>query len=592
LDALMHDAMSDTDPVTHALADGFRRSPIAMVVFSATGVIEHVNGAMARLVGVPADLLVGRTADSVVHPDDVDMIRLFAQFDSDREPVALDHRIIRSDGEVRWLRSTVVALPRAGTHSFFVQSVDHTTARRQDLHIRSIDPVTGLLSRDGLMSQLDDLLAAFPGRSTAPYVLFAVDIDDFRGVNDRLGPLAADRALYLVGACIRAALPVGVAVARVGADVFVALAPGMSTNEANTAMERLLAGLRASSIGLGLPVLGYKLGAVAVLGTDVDPAAAVRLVEEYARDRAASSESVVVEIASSRSPALGTAAGPQPAESSSAESYPGDSHPDASHQDATYQDATHPDATHEVSEWASAIESAIDDASYIAVGEPLRAMHDRLRPRQRFELFVRLVLAGDRWVSLPKFEPHAQRIGRAADVDRWMVTFAAGLLAANPSLELEVNVSRATLGDSSFVDHLAGAFRADLAGSARLLLAVTEHDVAADVRQALTFSEAVRALGVGICLDDHGSVADGVRYLSLIGARRVKLTGQYVRGAKQSSSDRAMVGVLARAARELGIEVAAPFVTDDAIYGILAAVGVDLAQGRLIGHAERLTLPV
>jgi EAL domain-containing protein (putative c-di-GMP-specific phosphodiesterase class I) len=53
-----------------------------------------------------------------------------------------------------------------------------------------------------------------------------------------------------------------------------------------------------------------------------------------------------------------------------------------------------------------------------------------------------------------------------------------------------------------------------------------------------------------------------------------------------------MVGVLARAARELGIEVAAPFVTDDAIYGILAAVGVDLAQGRLIGHAERLTLPV
>ena len=98
---------------------------------------------------------------------------------------------------------------------------------------------------------------------------------------------------------------------------------------------------------------------------------------------------------------------------------------------------------------------------------------------------------------------------------------------------------------------------------AHLLLAVTERDVADDVRQALTFSEAVRAIGVGICLDEHGSVADGVRYLSLIGAKRVKLTGQYVRGAKQSGSDRAMVGVLARAARELGIEVAAPFVTDD-----------------------------
>ena len=118
----------EIDPVTRALAGAFRRSPIAMVVFSATGVIEHVNDAMAREVGVPAELLVGRTADSVVHPDDVDMIARFAQLDSDREPVALDHRVIRSDGEVRWLRSTVVALEHGGTHSYFVQSVDHTTS--------------------------------------------------------------------------------------------------------------------------------------------------------------------------------------------------------------------------------------------------------------------------------------------------------------------------------------------------------------------------------------------------------------------------------------------------------------------------------
>ena len=71
----------------------------------------------------------------------------------------------------------------------------------------------------------------------------------------------------------------------------------------------------------------------------------------------------------------------------------------------------------------------------------------------------------------------------------------------------------------------------------------------------------------------------------------MKITGKYVRGAKQSGSDRAMVGVLARAAHELGIEVAAPFVTDDSIYAILGALGVDLAQGRLIGHAARLTPP-
>jgi PAS domain S-box-containing protein/diguanylate cyclase (GGDEF)-like protein len=545
------------DPVTLTLAGVFRRSPIGMVVLSAVGVVEHINDAMARLIGLPAELLVGRKADSVMHPDDVDMIGRFAQFDTDREPVELDHRIIRADGEVRWLRSNVVALECCGTPTFFVQSVDHTASRRRDIQLRSIDIVTGLLSADGLLSKFADLVAASPGRSIAPYALFAVDIDDFRGLNDRVGPVAADRALSLVGVCIRAAMPVGAHVARVGADVFVVFAPGMEVNEANVAVEQLLGGLKSSSNGFGLPLLGYKLGAVVVRGHGVDPAAAVRLAEQRAQDPAMTSDGVVVEIMSN-STALG---------SSGAESL-------------------------DMSEWASAIESAIEAGAYIAVGEPLHAMHDKLEPLQRFELFVRLVLPDHKWVSLPKFEPYAQRLGRGADVDRWMVTFAVGLLDANPNMELEVNVSRQTLGDPSFINHLADEVRTRRINPSHLLLAMTERDVADDVREALTFSEAVRAIGVGICLDEHGSVADGVRYLSLIGAKRVKLTSQYIRTAKQNSSDRAMVGILARAARELGIEVAAPFVTDDAIYATLGGVGVDLAQGRLIGHAARLTLPV
>ena len=96
--------------------------------------------------------------------------------------------------------------------------------------------------------------------------------------------------------------------ARVGADVFVALAPGMQAGEATLAVERLLGGLKASSIGLGLPVLGYKLGAVAVAGTDVDPAAAVRLVEQRAQDPATTSEGGAAEITSGSSALVSSAA--------------------------------------------------------------------------------------------------------------------------------------------------------------------------------------------------------------------------------------------------------------------------------------------
>ena len=75
-----------------------RRSPIAMVVFSAAGIVEHANDALACLIDVTAESLIGRTVDSVVHPDDVDMIAAFRAVRLGREPVALDHRVIR----VRW----------------------------------------------------------------------------------------------------------------------------------------------------------------------------------------------------------------------------------------------------------------------------------------------------------------------------------------------------------------------------------------------------------------------------------------------------------------------------------------------------------
>ena len=132
----------------------------------------------------------------------------------------------------------------------------------------------------------------------------------------------------------------------------------MGAGEATLSVERLLGGLKASSIGLGLPVLGYKLGAVAVAGTDVDPAAAVRLVEQRAQDPATTSEGGAAEITSGSSVLV---------------SSPAHSDPDSSPGQSSLGQSL------EVSEWASALETAIEAGAYIAVGEPLRAMHDGAR---------------------------------------------------------------------------------------------------------------------------------------------------------------------------------------------------------------------
>ncbi len=120
--------------------------------------------------------------------------------------------------------------------------------------------------------------------------------------------------------------------------------------------------------------------------------------------------------------------------------------------------------------------------------------------------------------------------------------------------------------------------------SGRLLLALTEQSVLDDVTQALRFSDEARALGVRIALDEYAAAQGGGSYLESLGISRVKLSGRLIRAAVNGTSERQMVAELAKTAHECWVEVAAPFVSDPHMIDELRSLGVDFAQGHLIGQ--------
>ena len=117
----------------------------------------------------------------------------------------------------------------------------------------------------------------------------------------------------------------------------------------------------------------------------------------------------------------------------------------------------------------------------------------------------------------------------------------------------------------------------------RLLLALTEQSVLDDVTQALRFGDEARALGMRIVLDEYMAAQDGGSYLESLGISRVKLSGRLIRAAVNGTSERQMIAELAKTAHESGVEVAAPFVSDPHMIDELRSLGVDFAQGYLIG---------
>lgn len=105
-----------------------------------------------------------------------------------------------------------------------------------------IDTLTGLFNRRWLehIYQRESARCAFNGQ---PLSMLMLDVDHFKGYNDRHGHLAGDYALCLVAHTLRNQLRPKDSMARYGGEEFVILLPEMNCREARAIGERLRSSL-------------------------------------------------------------------------------------------------------------------------------------------------------------------------------------------------------------------------------------------------------------------------------------------------------------------------------------------------------------
>jgi diguanylate cyclase (GGDEF)-like protein len=112
-----------------------------------------------------------------------------------------------------------------------------------DLRHRSRhDGLTGLLNR----RTMEEMLVSQVQRSRRtgePFTVLMLDLDHFKGINDRHGHAAGDRALQHTAAALKAELREVDAVGRFGGEEFLVLMPGATVETARPVAERLRAAL-------------------------------------------------------------------------------------------------------------------------------------------------------------------------------------------------------------------------------------------------------------------------------------------------------------------------------------------------------------
>jgi EAL domain-containing protein (putative c-di-GMP-specific phosphodiesterase class I) len=236
---------------------------------------------------------------------------------------------------------------------------------------------------------------------------------------------------------------------------------------------------------------------------------------------------------------------------------------------------------------AAGLRRALREQRFVLHGQPICALPD-LAVAQ-FELLIRMQgPAPGQLVAPNAFLYAAERFGLIADIDAWVVTQAARLIADRAArgrrVVLSVNLSGRSIGHPALAAHINQVLDETGIDPALLVFEITETAAIADVEMARAFAEQLRRRGCRFALDDFGSGFASFLSLKALPFDVIKIDGTFVQGMTTSRTDRLVVEAIVAIARGLDKLTVAEHVADQATSDLLAASGVDLVQGFHVGR--------
>ncbi len=168
-------ALHESEGRFRIVADTF---PMLIWMLEPDGNLSYINKSWTTYTGRPVEDALGAGWAASMHPDDqLDLVDTVAGFSRDREPFNIDFRLLRHDGEYRWMVST--GMPRFtndGNFAGFIGSSIDLTERREaedalqslnnDLERRVTERTAELTAANEQLRELDEMRSKFVAHVT------------------------------------------------------------------------------------------------------------------------------------------------------------------------------------------------------------------------------------------------------------------------------------------------------------------------------------------------------------------------------------------------------------------------------------------
>ena len=397
------------------------------------------------------------------------------------------------------------------------------------------DRLTGLPNR----AQFRAALAQAIGSGQAGAVAM-LDLDRFKHVNDVMGFAFGDLLLKAVGARLAAqVLRPGDMVARLSGDEFALLLPNIDSAQALVVAQRMAAAL---ALPLSLQEQAVDLSAGIGLacwpshGHDADTLLSRAEVAMYAAKRR-------LNAALMYDPAFDTG---------SAESL------------SLLSELRHAVEHHELRLFLQP-KMALAGGAMVGAEALVRWMHPL------------------RGMVMPmQFIPFAEQTGFVRQLTLWMLEATASHwheLRALGLHRVSVNLSTRDLMDADMPARIAAILQRHAVPAAAICLEITESAIMDEPLRAQATLNALAAAGHRLSIDDFGTGYSSLAYLKRLPVHELKIDQSFVMNMESDVADAKIVRSTIDLAHNMGLEVVAEGVENQAAWDALALLGCDEAQG-------------
>ena len=539
-----------------SIADGVIRT-------SAEGIIEYMNSAAEKAVGVKHRDYVGKSLMEIFNIVDEKTLRtppdpsrlsveegksvmlpgylqLIHPFHNEKQSVEVIASPIRdSDNDIT---GTVVVF----------HDVTESRSLGKMTYLAAHDSLTGLINRREFERRISQALDNARS-SKENYALCYIDLDNFKVINDTCGHMAGDELLKQLTSRFNTVVRTSDTIARIGGDEFGFLLDGCSLDWAYKLAERIRVLLedfrfvwdnKVFHIGasIGLVSINEDSGKISDVLSAADSACYV--AKQNGGNRVHKCEDNDKEL--------------------------------VEHQGQM--------------QWVQKIHTVLEENRFRLFFQKIEKLKKVSGESEKIhgEVLLRMLDENDQLIGPASFIPAAERYNLMPAIDRWVVDNTLRFLADNidklyKSLDkCCINLSGQSLSDDRLMNFIIEQIYKKKIPGHLLCFEITETAVIANLNAATGMIAKLRDMGCHFALDDFGVGLSSFAYLSNLAIDYLKVDGSFVRKMMNNKTDLEMVRAINQIGHTMNVMTIAEFVENEETLQTVRDIGVDYAQGYAI----------